>query len=106
MLILIFFSCSCLAQQMPGLRSGYLNDATLLTQTIVNGSDRPDTSRMLYISNRAGDSLAIYTIYKAPDFALNNMDGKPVKLSDYKGRYVLLDFWASWCAPAGRSIRR
>ncbi|MGV3685691.1 MAG: peroxiredoxin family protein [Daejeonella sp.] len=35
----------------------------------------------------------------APDFVLNNPDGVPVKLSEYKGKYVLLDFWASWCAP-------
>ncbi|WP_411274540.1 redoxin domain-containing protein [Daejeonella sp.] len=35
----------------------------------------------------------------APDFVLNNPDGIPIKLSEYKGKYVLLDFWASWCAP-------
>ena len=35
----------------------------------------------------------------APDFVLNNPDGIPVRLSEYKGKYVLLDFWASWCAP-------
>ena len=51
------------------------------------------------IKERADELRATAVGAMAPDFTLPDMNGAALSLSSFKGKYVLIDFWASWCQP-------
>jgi thiol-disulfide isomerase/thioredoxin len=58
----------------------------------------------LMIVTRDDNSTAAQTtdtasVKMVPDFTLAGLDGSPISLSDFRGHYVLLNFWATWCPP-------
>jgi thiol-disulfide isomerase/thioredoxin len=69
---------------------------------------RPAVALSQKLAPLAHGELAALTMattpLKLPDLAFDNADGKPRKLSDWRGRTVLVNLWATWCVPCRREM--
>lgn len=76
------------------------NDFPFIDSLVTELNTRyPDTKMILQIKQQLDEMRALSIGQVAPEIESTNPNGELLKLSDYRGKYVLIDFWAAWCKP-------
>ena len=77
--------------------SNYENELIKYSKTAI--ASFPNNKSVQFFAKQMEVAAKVAIGQPAPEIIALTPEGKPLKLSDYKGKFVLLDFWASWCAP-------
>ena len=96
------------ASVLVGVALGYAGIRALADRTAGDPACRPAVALARQIAPLAQGEVAALTMattpLRVPDLSFEDAEGKPKKLSDWRGRTVLVNLWATWCVPCRREM--
>ncbi|WP_052130332.1 peroxiredoxin family protein [Ureibacillus sinduriensis] len=90
------------SEEWDGLQESYSEMSEQGVPVNAEESGALDSSRGYEQVGRKSETRTLSV--EAPDFELRNLDGERVRLSDFKGKKVLINFWATWCPPCVKEM--